>query len=307
MKMGLPKRRDRQQLPGRRRIRMAGALACCLLGVAASCLLGGCGDRIDVKPASAASSDEPEGERRSLVALARLEPSSRVVNIGSPSNDIVEQILVQEGNEVEEGQVLVLLKGYSLQAAELEAARLQLERAELKPLEAEAQRARVRAIEAELEYARHEVGSQKGLSEKGFSAGKEFRDAKLRVKRAEEELNEANSVLKRLEAQVNLEEREARNRIFQAEAKLEQTMIRAPLDGRILRMRVKEGERVDNRPVVSVGSTHEMYAVGEVHANEIRFVEPGQRALFTSPALAGPIDGIVEQVGSINHQAGHGQ
>ena len=274
------------------------AWALALLACGLSYLATSCGDRIDVRPAAAATSDT-EGDRQSLVAMARLEPSSRVVDVGSPSSDIVRQILVREGDEVEKGQVLVLLESYSLRAAELEAARLERERAELKPFEVEAQRARVRAIEAELESAHHEVSSQRGLSEKGFSAGKEFRDAQLRVKRADEQLNEANAVLKKLEADVNLAEREARNGIVQAEAKLERTMIRAPLDGQILRVRFSEGERIDQRAVVSVGATQHMYAVGEVHANEIRLVEPGQRARFTSPALPTPVDGVVENVGAM--------
>ena len=65
----------------------------------------------------------------------------------------------------------------------------------------------LRAAQAELEYARNEVGSQQGLSEKGFSAGKEFRDAQLRVKRAEEEVNEAQAILNQLQAAVAIEDR----------------------------------------------------------------------------------------------------
>jgi HlyD family secretion protein len=206
---------------------------------------------------------------------------------------------VQEGNDVVKGQVLVLLESYQLRAAELEATRIQLERADLEPLEAEAQRARVRAIEAELEYAREEVASQKNLSEKGFSAGREFRDAQLHVRRAEEQVNEANAVLKRLEANSGLAEREARNRVYQAEARLEQTMIRSPLDGRVLRIRIKEGERVGSGPVISVGSVQIMYAVAEVHANDIRMVKLGQRARFSSQALPNPIDGKVASVGEM--------
>lgn len=258
-------------------------------------VLGGCGDRIDIAPAQA----EAAPTRESLVSIARLEPSSRVVGVAAASNDVVKQVLVQEGNEIVKGQVLVLLDSYQLRAAELEAARIQLERAALQPLEVEAHRARLRAIQAELEYAREEVGSQKDLSAKGFSAGREFRDAKLRVRRSEEELNESNAMLERLEANAGLAEREARNQVYQAEARLEQTMIRSPIDGRVLRLSVKEGERVANSPVVSVGSTQNMFAIAEVHANDIRMVKPGQRARFSSQALEGPIDGKVESVGEM--------
>lgn len=255
----------------------------------------GCGDRIDINIAHA---QEPL-ERQSLVALARLEPASRVVNVASASTDVVKQILVREGNEVVQGQVLVLLESYQLRAAELEAARIRLERSNLQPFEIAAQTARIRAIEADLEYARSEVASQKDLSSKGFSAGKEFRDAKLRVRRSEEELAEANAMLERLEANGGLEQREARNAVVQAEARLEQTVVRSPLVGSVLRVLVREGERVTNGPVIQVGTTQSMYAVGEVHSNEIRLVEIGQPATFTSAALSAPIPGTVETIGEI--------
>jgi len=258
----------------------------------------GCSDEVGLSSQAAAQAPT---ERQSLVALARLEPSSRVVSLASPTTDVLKQLLVDEGSEVVEGQILALLENYSLRGAEVEAARLNLDRAELSPLQIEAQRARLRAIEAELEYARSEVSSQKGLSEKGFSAGKEFRDAQLRVRRAEEEEKEAEAELRSIEASAKLQTLEARNQVFQAEARLEQTMIRSPLDGRVLRILIQEGELVSGRPIIRVGSTQDMYALAEVHANEIRLVVPGQRASFSSPALPGPLDGVVESIGSMVH------
>ena len=262
---------------------LAGSLAC---------------DGNAVVPVARAAETEPV-KRTSLVSLARLEPSSRVVNVAAPSNDVIQQILVREGNRVDSDEVLVLLGSYALRAAELDAARISLERARLEPLEVEAQRARVRAVEAELDHARLEVESQEGLSRKGFSAGKEFRDAQLQVRRAEEKLREASALLERRTANVDLVLREAQNQVLQAEARLAQSMIKAPLDGRILRILMKEGERVDMNPVVSIGATENMVAVAEVHANEIRLVEIGQRATFTSPALPDPIEGKVESIGEM--------
>jgi hypothetical protein len=42
-----------------------------------------------------------------------------------------------------------------------------------------------------------------------------------------------------------------------------------------------------------------MYALGEIHANEILMVNLGQRALFSSPALPDAIEGVVESVGAM--------
>jgi HlyD family secretion protein len=289
---------------GSRRSRRAAERPGALLGAAIGlALAAGCGDRVEVARVAAA---QAAVNRESLVALARLEPKSQVVRVGTSISDVVAEILVEEGDLVEREQILVRLESYTLRQAEVEAAMLARERATLRRLELEAQRARIRSIEAELEYARQEVTSQKGLSEKGFSAGHEFRDAQLRVKRSEEGLNEARAELKRMKTSGDLALREAENKIKQAEVRLESTLIRAPLTGKVLRISVKEGERISTR-VLSIGATDEMYAVGEIHANEIRLVAPGQKARFTSPALPMPIDGVVDDVGEMifsNHITG---
>ena len=254
-----------------------------------------CGDGVSIQTAQA----QEDRTRKSIVALARLEPASRVVDVASATPDVVKQVLVREGNEIVQGQVLVLLATYPLRSAELEEAQLELERANLKPLEVAAQEARLRAIEAELEFAKGEVQNQKDLSSKGFSAGHELRDAKLKVRRSEEQLTEARVLLEHLQASSLLQVREARNAIDQAEARLEQTVVRSPLDGTVLRILTHEGESVGRKPVIKVGTTQSMYAVAEVHANEIRLIQLGQPTIFSSPALEESLKGTVESIGEI--------
>ena len=247
---------------------------------------------------NATAAEQPaEAERASLVAMARLEPASRVVHVAAAADDIIGQILVSEGEEVAAGQTLVVLGSNALREAEREAARLKLERVGLKPYEIEAQRARGRAIEARLEHARAEVERQRGLSEKGFSAGDEYRAALLKVRLAEEELREARAILQELEAGQDLQRREAENELEQANSQVEKTVIRAPIAGRILKVLVRPGERSGSSSLVQMGETREMYAVAEVHATDIRHVAEGQRARFTSAALPDAIDGVVDQVG----------
>lgn len=268
-------------------------LGLALIGLA---LLLSC-DRVD--PVSNAQAADQSETRKSLVSLARLEPSTGTVRVASSTSDTVEAVLVGDGASVTRGQILVRLTGYRRQQAELEAAELGLERAQLKLLDIEAQQARLRSAEAELKSAQNEVSSQEGLSEKGFTAGKEFRDAQLRVLQAREKENETRSVLQRLRADASLSAREAANEVEQAEARLEEKLIRSPIDGRVLRMNSRPGERVGQSPVASLGQTETMIAVGEVHANEIRLVELGQVAQFTSPALPGPLQGRVEEIGEM--------
>ncbi|MFP6640681.1 MAG: hypothetical protein VCC04_10595 [Myxococcota bacterium] len=263
------------------------------LAVAATVMA--CGDLSPVPPARA----EAAPERSSLVSLARLEPASGIIRLASATDDVVDEILIQEGDPVVTDQVLVRLAGHTLREAELEASLLRLERARLESLDVEAQQSRLRSIEAELEAAHSEVSSQKGLSEKGFTAGREFRDARLRVQQTEEKVKEARLILKRLTADASLSQREAENQVKQAEARVQETLIRSPLEGRVLRINARPGERVGSRSVLSLGTSGNMMAIGEIHANEIRLVELGQLASFSSAALPEPLGGQVEEIGEM--------
>jgi len=246
----------------------------------------------------AAGAGAPAPARESVVALARLEPASRVVRLGAPLDDVVAEIRVREGERVERGQLLLVFASHAARAAELEAARLARERVELLPFEIEAQRARVRSGEAERAHAEREVERQQKLSQQGFLTGKEHRDAELRARVSEEALREARAALARLEGSLELERRSAENALRRAEARLLQSEIRAPIAGEVLKLSLRPGERAGGQPILHLGDTREMVAVAEVHANDIRHVAPGQRALFTSAALPGGIEGVVEQVGA---------
>jgi len=249
----------------------------------------------------AARAEAEATPRSAVVAMARLEPASQVIQVAASTDDIVAGLHVAEGDRVEAGQPLLTLGRRVLREAELRNAQLDRERVDLQPFELEAQRARLRATEAELAFARAEVANQKGLSEQGFTAGREFDDAQLRVKSVEEQRNEIQARLRQLEASLELERKEADNAVEVARALLEQTVVRAPIRGRILRLLVREGERTGNRPVLRLGDTDTMVAMAEVHASEVRLVHEGQRARFTSSALEKPLDGVVEEIGVIIH------
>jgi HlyD family secretion protein len=82
-----------------------------------------------------------------------------------------------------------------------------------------------------------------------------------------------------------------------AQAELARSIVTAPVAGEILEIHAKTGERVGPEGIAELGQTDEMYAVAEVYETDIRFVKVGQQAVVTSPALAGPIKGTVEQIG----------
>ena len=84
-----------------------------------------------------------------------------------------------------------------------------------------------------------------------------------------------------------------------AQAELEQTIIRAPFDGVVLKILTRPGERIDTQPILKLGNIDQMYAVAEVYETDIRFVRPGMKAVITSPALKDPITGRVDHLSSL--------
>ena len=77
----------------------------------------------------------------------------------------------------------------------------------------------------------------------------------------------------------------ARASLRQAEAELELDVVRSPIDGQVLEVYARQGERVGDDGILEVGRTHEMFAVAEVYETDVQRVRLGQRAAVRSPAL----------------------
>ena len=73
----------------------------------------------------------------------------------------------------------------------------------------------------------------------------------------------------------------------------------APVDGRILNIKIKPGEDVSSGPVLTMGDTSLMRAVAEVYETDIARVRIGQVATITSRALPHPITGKVVRIGNM--------
>jgi RND family efflux transporter MFP subunit len=96
---------------------------------------------------------------------------------------------------------------------------------------------------------------------------------------------------------LQLERDVARARLRYAEADLELSRVRSPIDGQVLEVHAREGERVGPGGIAQLGETGAMYAVAEVYETDIGRVRVGQRARIRSPALPHEIEGEVERVG----------
>jgi HlyD family secretion protein len=82
----------------------------------------------------------------------------------------------------------------------------------------------------------------------------------------------------------------------QAEAELELDVVRSPVDGQVLEVYARQGERVGDDGILEVGRTHEMFAVAEVYETDVQRVKLGQRAAVRSPALPSDLSGTVAKI-----------
>jgi HlyD family secretion protein len=135
----------------------------------------------------------------------------------------------------------------------------------------EIEEARVARLQAELENARQELRRHLRLHDDEVIS-ESLKDAReLKVSVAEAELRGAR-------------------------AALERARVRSPIDGQVIEVHARAGERVGPEGILELGRTEEMYAVAEVYETDISQVRIGQRATVTSPALANPLTGVVEWI-----------
>lgn len=186
-------------------------------------------------------------------------------------------------------------------------------------LDVEALRAKIASLELKHQIATRDQERLEGAGSDVISQ-QELDHQKLVVEQAKAELNSTRAQLARLEASRDANAREAQAKLETAKAnqlrlantvqleslekglvaadqKLRMAVVRAPREGRVLRIVTRAGETIGQRPILQLGDTDHMYAVAEIYETDVRHVRPGQRAQVTSAALMEPLAGTVEKVG----------
>ncbi|XFA71847.1 ABC exporter membrane fusion protein [Thermosynechococcaceae cyanobacterium Okahandja] len=208
-----------------------------------------------------------------------------------------------------------------LATAEIGEAQARRERAnEPKLAEIQAQQATLQRIQAELETADREYQRFKQLYADGAVSQQDLDDRTIRVRTLQEELRNAQANLVRLQqerrtelatataqveaAQANLGRVQTQVQLLSAErnlelaeARLERATIRAPRNGTVLRVHTRAGENINDKGILELGNTDQMYVVAEVYETDVPRVRVGQRAEIRSRALPEPIAGEVTRVG----------
>lgn len=243
------------------------------------------GDRVEVRAEAV--------ERRDLVsrvtATGHVE-ARRAVEISADISGRIVELPVEEGEDVEEGDLLLRIDPTQYRAA--------VRRAEASLAEAEAREARAQAA-----YER---------ARRGWERTRELRDAgENYVTEDEAEAAETDAELARSDwsaAQHAVEQ--ARAGLNEAEDRLDKSVIRAPMSGRVTRLNVDVGETAVvgtmNNPgslLLTISNLTEMEAVLEVDETDIPRVSVGDSASVEIDAFPGrPLAGRVRKIGNSSVQ-----
>lgn len=239
-----------------------------------------------------------------VVAAGRVEPVSEEVRLGSAITGKLEAVLVDEGDRVHTGQVVVRLESADLRARVAEAeATVRLKEAELtrllngaRPEERREAQAAVQEAEAVVEQTRYALDRHRALGRKGWSSQETLeasqRDHAVAVARlaaAREHLAVVAAAARdderaRAEADLAL----ARARLEEARALLAKAEIRSPINGVVLRKHRRIGEMISeaqDMPILSIGDTSVLRVRAEVDETDIARLKVGQPAWVRADAF----------------------
>ena len=188
----------------------------------------------------------------SVSALGRLEPAGDVRKLAAPMGSMggsprISSLSVQEGDRVKRGQILATFDNRPGLLADLAAIN-----------------ARIGTLDRSIAMQRREVSRYREASREGA--------ASMVL------LEEKQDELVTFEGQ----RREALAEKRGIEVDLKDSQLRSPIDGTVLRVYARPGERPGSDGILSVGASDRMEAIAEVYESDIDRIRLGQSASLIS-------------------------
>ena len=255
-----------------------------------------------------------------VVALGRLEPLGETLQLASPSgagqNARVGILFVAEGDMVARGQILAELDNSPRLEAERNSAKasvenkeLVLERARGDAHEALARRRlSVARADAELKVRESDLARHETLSAKGWTPPQILDQRRLERDLARQSLEDARAQLRRAQTLVDGEALDvavavrdlavARAALRTAETVLEESRLRSPIEGRVLRVTARLGERPVPAGILGLGDPRRMTAIVEIYEGDAMRVILGASVEVRAPVFGdAPLIGTLTRVG----------
>lgn len=206
--------------------------------------------------------------------LGCLITPSKVTELGSPSAGVVQKVLIDRGDMVKEGQLLVMLKGDVERAnVDLASARANAE-------------ADLQAATKAYEFAHRKLERAQDLFRQEFVSAQAVEQAV-----AEMQVAEARK------AQAQEQTRNAKKELAVAAAQLDSRMLRSPVNGVVVDLYRRSGERVEDRPLLKIATLNPLHVEVVLPAAMYGGVRAGA-AVTIKPDLPGlkPLVGAVQVV-----------
>lgn len=201
-------------------------------------------------------------------ALGHLEPAGDVRRLATPTSGMagpprVMQLLVSEGDRVSAGQLLAVFDN---------ATSLKAERALLL--------ARIDNLATRIQLRQRETQRYRTLVRNGVTASAEIENREIALLALQGEWREAKASLAKLNAD------------------LANSVLRAPIQGQVLRIHSRVGERPGEKGLLELGDSDRMQAAIEVYESDINRVRLGQTVRLTSEngGFDGELIGRVERI-----------
>lgn len=194
--------------------------------------------------------------------------------------------------------------------------------------ETSAQKSIIARLQAELNNAQRENQRYEDLYENGAISASNAESKRLRRDTLQQQINEAKAALNRTQETLQKQINEAQARlnsiveirptdiqlakadlasakasVTQAQAELDLSIIRSPIDGQVLKINAWPGEIISSQGIAELGRTQQMYVVAEVYETDVKKVKLGQSVDITADAFSGKIQGTVTDIGlQVNQQ-----
>lgn len=223
-----------------------------------------------------------------------VQASSENIYIGTPIHRIVSQVFVKVGSEIKKGDVLFQLEDYDLQADlltrkveyEIAVAKLNKLKSYPRPEEVAVAEAAFKSAQVSLAQSKSQYEMVQGLQDTRAISRDEVNRRLFNYQQAEAKLQEAEAQLNKTKKGTwqpdidiaYLESLQAKANIERAKADLDKTIIKSPIDGKVLQMNIHEGEitSVDtcSKPIMIVGNTDELFLQVSINQFDAPYYRP---------------------------------
>lgn len=253
------------------------------------------------------------GRPTHVSALGTIAPRGRIRRVAPPTSfSRVGRLLVEEGDRVARGQILAHSDDHRLRATELEQAEAQVDIAQSKldqllagpdPHEIDALAASLSSARESLEQRKREFERAKALAQSKSISQEEFESAELQVAlatRTVQELESKRNLLQSVREEdvrvLRAEVRAAMSRVATASQNLSLSEITSPIDGIVLRVHVRDGERPSESGILELGDTSQMQVVAEIYEADAIRLKIGSQAKVTLKSSGESLCGRVTHV-----------